>query len=366
VFAIGPGADNFSQQEKRVKLMNERPRMTGGSGRSSRPYTPARRLFAVAAAAATVSAAVLSAAACSSSSSSQSTTSQASHPASASIVVAAVPATGAAGLYIAEQRGLFAAAGLHVTIKSSVSAADVIPDLINGSVNVSLGQWTSAIAVAARGIGLRALGPGNAGGPGLEQVVVAAHSPVTTLAQLKGKTIAVNALSGLSQLLTDSALAKAGVAAAQVHYTVIPFPDMAAALAAHRVDAALMIQPYLAKAGHQVTELADIDQGATQDFPITGYIATAAWVKKNPSVAASFIRALNQGQKLAASDRSAVNKAVVQYVGVSQQAAASMTLGAFPPSVKTADLNRVATMMQSYGLLPKSVNVSTVAAGMTS
>lgn len=335
--------------------MSERPRITDGRCRSSRCRPPARRLFAVAAAAVAVSAAGCS---------SQSTTTQTAHPADANIVVAAVPATGAAGLYIAEQRGLFSAAGLHVTIKSSASAADVIPDLINGSVNVSLGQWTSAIAVAARGIGLREIGPGNAGRVGLEEIVVGAHSPKSRLAQLKGATIAVNALSGLSQLVTESALAQAGVTAAQVHFTVIPFPDMAAALAAHRVDAALMIQPYLAKAGHQVTELADIDQGATQDFPITGYIATAAWVKKNPAIAAAFSRALSQGQKLAATDRAAVNQAVVKYVGVSGQAAASMTLGAFPLAVSAADLNRVAAMMQSYGMLPKSVSVATVTAGM--
>lgn len=335
--------------------MNERPRITDGRRRSPRCRPPVRRLLAVAAAAAAVFAAGCS---------SQSTATQTAHPADSNIVVAAVPATGAAGLYIAEQRGLFAAAGLHVTIESSVSAADVIPDLINGSVNVSLGQWTSALAVAARGIGLRAIGPGNSGGVGLEEIVVGSHSPITRLAQLKGATIAVNALSGLSQLVTESALAQAGVTPAQVHFTVIPFPDMAAALAAHRVGAALMIQPYLAKAGHQVTELADIDQGATQDFPITGYAATAAWVQKNPAVAASFSRALSLGQKIAATDRAAVNQAVVKYVGVSGQAAASMTLGAFPLSVSAADLNRVATMMQSYGMLPKSVNIATVAAGM--
>ncbi len=297
--------------------------------------------------------------------SSQSTATQTAHPADANVVVAAVPATGAAGLYIAEQRGLFAAAGLHVTIKSSVSAADVIPDLINGSVNMSLGQWTSALAVASRGIGLRVIGPGNSGGLGLEEIVVGPHSRITRLAQMKGATIAVNALAGLSQLVTESALAQAGVTPAQVHFTVIPFPDMAAALAAHRVDAALMIQPFLAKAGPQVTELADIDQGPTQDFPITGYVATAAWVQKNPATAAAFIRALSQGQKLAATNRAAVNQAVIKYVGVSQQAAASMTLGTFPLSVSAADLRRVAAMMQSYGMLPKSVNVATVTAGMT-
>src|ERR1035438_1107484 len=96
--------------------MNERPRITDGRRRSPRCLPPVRRLLAVAAAAAAVSAAGCS---------SQSTATQTAHPADPNIMVAAVPATGAAGLYIAEQRGLFSAAGLHVTIEASGRAADV-------------------------------------------------------------------------------------------------------------------------------------------------------------------------------------------------------------------------------------------------
>src|SRR5919201_979377 len=54
------------------------------------------------------------------------------------VVFAAVPATGAAALYIAQDRGLFAKAGVRVRIDSSVSAAAVLPALVHGSVDVSL------------------------------------------------------------------------------------------------------------------------------------------------------------------------------------------------------------------------------------
>lgn len=283
------------------------------------------------------------------------------------VVVAAVPATGATGLYIAEQRGLFTAAGLHVTIESSVSAADVVPDLLKGSINVSLGQWTSAIAVQQTGVALRAVAPGNSGGPGLEELVTAANSPITSLSQLRGKTIAVNALAGLSQILTESVLSTGGVTPSQVHFTVIPFPNMAEALAKHQVDAAFMVQPYLgqALASHEVTKLADIDQGATADFPITGYVITASWQQKDPAVVAAFLRALDEGQQLAATNRADVNQAIVHYIPITAQTAAKMTLGAFPQSVSQADLQRVASLMQQYGLLPKSADIATLVKAMT-
>lgn len=283
------------------------------------------------------------------------------------MIVAAVPATGAVGLYIAQQRGLFTAAGLHVTIEPSISAADVVPDLVKNSINVSLGQWTSALAVQAQGIQLRAIATGNSGGIGLEELVTAAHSPVTSLGGLKGKTIAVNALNGLSQLLAESVLATAGVTATQVHFTVIPFPSMGPALTSHKVDAAFMVQPYLgqALAAHQVTKLADIDQGATTDFPITGYVVTSAWAQKYPATVAAFTRALNQGQQIAATNRAAVNAAITQFISVTPQTAAKMVLGGYPLTVDPAQLLRVATLMQQYGMLSKSVNAQSLVTAMT-
>ena len=76
---------------------------------------------------------------------------------------------------------------------------------------------------------------------------------------------------------------------------------MGAALAARRVDAAFLIEPYLTQAETRAGDvpLFDIDQGATQDFPLTGYVVTDAWLAKYPRTAAAFTRALGKGQPAA-------------------------------------------------------------------
>ena len=186
------------------------------------------------------------------------------------LTVAAVPASGAAGLYIAQQDGFFTAAGLHVKIVPVASGGDVLASLVNGSIDVDEGQWTSAIAAQAAGIAkLHALAAGNAGGPGVQEITVLPGSGITTVKQLAGKTIAVNALAGLTVLLTSTMLAASGIHPTQVHYVVIPFPAMAAALAARRVDAAFLIEPYLTQAETSTgaEPLFDLDQGPTEGLP---------------------------------------------------------------------------------------------------
>lgn len=279
------------------------------------------------------------------------------------LTVAVVPAISAAGLYIAQQDGYFTAAGLHVKIVPIASGVNAIPDLASGSVDVDEGQWAADLAAQAKGIvKLHALASASAGGPGVQEIVIPAKSPITSVQQLAGKTIAVNALNGLAVLVTNIMLASHGVPVSSVHYVVMGFPDMGTALAAHRVDAAFIAEPSLSAAeiGQGVQPLFDVDQGPTQNIPISGYVTTAAWAKNNPRTAAAFTAALEHGQRVAGTNRTAVEQALTPALHLSKPTAAVMALGTFPLSVNPVALARVANLMQTNGLLSKSVNTTTL------
>lgn len=286
----------------------------------------------------------------------------------ATVAVTVVPAPGAAGLYIAQDEGLFTRAGLHVTITNTVSATGTVPDLLSGKTDVVLGQWTTAIAAEARGTRLAAIGEGNAGHTGLEELVTRPGSPIERLSQLAGKTIAVNALRGLPQLLTVRLLRDNGVPVSTVRFTAVPFPAMGAALARHEADAAFMVEPYLSKAEQKsgVAELADLDQGSTENFPVTGYFTTRAWEAAHPAAAAAFITALRRGQQIAATDRAAVERALIHHLGISPLVAAVMSPGTYPVGpVDPVHLERVGDLMQAGGLLPRTASVRAIARTLT-
>ena len=132
-------------------------------------------------------------------------------PEKKNLTVAAVPGEGAAGLYIAQEKGLFGKQGLHVTIQTVTSSSTVIPAMLHGSVDVASGQYTSYITAAAAGIAkMRILAAGYSLGPHVQEVIVPAHSDIRTLADLKGKTIAVNAPNSETTDLLYTALSSYG------------------------------------------------------------------------------------------------------------------------------------------------------------
>lgn len=293
--------------------------------------------------------------------------SQAASPAGATpkqrdITVAAIKSVTAAGLYIAQQRGYFAAEGLHVTIKPITSSVAAIPDMITNRVQVVFGNYVSDIQAQATGVAnLRFIAAGNVAGPREQEVVVLPGSPVTSPAQLRGKVIGTNAIGNVGTLMMGSVLRQYGVPASAVHFTDIPFPEMGAALAAHRIDAAYMSDPFLVNARQKygVRTVFDCDQGATANLPISGYAVTDSWAKANPATTAAFLTALNKGQALAGRDRAAVNSALSAYIGIPEKIAAEAAIGTFPVGrVQAAPLQRLVSLMLRYRLLSRPVNVA--------
>ena len=277
------------------------------------------------------------------------------------LVVATVPTASSAGLYIAQQQGFFRQAGLNVKIVSVGSGAGVTADLLNGGIDVLNGAYAGFIAAQAHGAGtFRILADGYAGAPHVDEIVVMPGSGITTAAQLKGKTIAVNALGSIAALLVSSSLAADGIPPSQVHMVAIPFPDMPAALKAHRIDAAYLAEPYVSQVEAQIggQELLDVNQGATQDFPISGYVATQKWFQRYPKTAEAFARAVDRGQAIADTSRPAVENVLTSYTPIKRPIAAIMSLGNFPTSVETVHLQRVADLMFSFGQLRQRFDVA--------
>ena len=103
--------------------------------------------------------------------------------------------------------------------------------MLHGSTILDYGAYTSYIGADAAGVAnLRVVAPGFSLGPHVQEILVSPHSGITTPADLKGKTIAVNVLNGIAADLVYSSLAAYGITPAQVKMVAIPFPAMSAAI----------------------------------------------------------------------------------------------------------------------------------------
>ena len=283
------------------------------------------------------------------------------------IVVNAFPAIDSAGLYIAKDKGLFAAEGLNVTIVpvNPDAAPPTTQVLINGQVSgkwdITAGDYVTYIqnqlGAGVTKQDLRIVAESSFLQPNVLTVMVKGDSPISQVSQLKGKNVSVNGRNDIGTLLIDSLLVSHGLTPQQIHYTTVPFPGVATALTTKgsNLTAAFAPEPFVSfgEAAAGLQELADLDQGSTQDFPVQGFAVTAQWAQKYPNTLKAFTTALAQGQQIADTDRAAVETAIEKYLRIDAQSAAFISLPAFPLNVDAVRLQRVVSTMTRFNLLPK-------------
>jgi len=290
------------------------------------------------------------------------------------LTVGAVPVADEAGLYIAQDEGLFAAEGLHVTIDSIVSSADATEGQNDGKFDITAGNSVSYIQEqVTHQSDLEIVAEGSLMQPGNQALYTLPRSRITEESDLKGVRIGVNVPNNIGTLLISSMLREYGITPGQVHFVQMPFPAMGQALQRHAIDAAWLPEPFGSAdaASMGLAELCDLDQGATQGFPVGWYVTTKAWAKKYPRTLAAFLDALRQGQEIADTQRTAVEQAMEKLpppYTVPPMIASVMSLETYPlnvaPDIDRSRVQRVANEMYQFGMLKQPFQVSSMLGGL--
>jgi NitT/TauT family transport system substrate-binding protein len=277
-------------------------------------------------------------------------------PGGTDVTVAALPTDDLAGLYIAQDDGLFAKQGLHVTIDKISSSQAVIADQEKGDVDISAGSYVAYIEAQAAGARFRILAEASTLKPGTRVLVTAAASHITSIAGLAGQKIGVNGTNSIGTLLVSALMVEHGISPRRVDFVTDPngFPAMPAQLQAGAWGAAFLAEPYvtIAEESYGDQQLIDLDQGATLNFPIDGYVATQAWAAKYPKAIAAFVRAIQEGQTIADTHPGVAAASIAESDDLPGRVTALMALPGFPTGpVNVQRIERVAIAMLEFGVL---------------
>lgn len=289
-------------------------------------------------------------------------------PEKTTLNVGAVPAMDSAGFFVALHDGLFAREGLHVNYTPAVSSETAIAQQLKGQLDVSAGNYVSYLEYDAQhGSPLEVVAEGSVTQQGAQTIFTMPNSHIASLSQLKGKLIGVNAPGNIDYLLDVSVLQQNDINPKSVKFPPAPiaFPQMGGMLASGQIAAATLPEPFASQAEQEygAVPLADLNQGATNNFPIEGYVVTKTWAAKNPNTMKRFLAALEIGQEISDTDRAAVERAFESLNGplngqVSKGIAAVMALDAYPVGIDATRLQRVADVMYQFGVLKKKFSVS--------
>lgn len=194
--------------------------------------------------------------------------------------------------------------------------------------------------------------------PGGEAIILPKDSPIKTVAELKGKKIALNKGSNVHYLLVK-ALEKAGVDYKDVQTVYLPPADARAAFERGSVDAWVIWDPFLAAAERQLGArvLAD-GKGLVSNHQF--YLAARPYAEKNPAIVKAIIEELAKTDEWSSKNHKEVAAILAPQVGLEpsivELAASRFSYGIKPISEAVlAEQQKIADVFSSLNLIPKKI-----------
>lgn len=258
----------------------------------------------------------------------------------------------------ADQVGIFQQNGLAVQVTVLANAGTVGAGVASGALDIGCGSVGQIAAARENGIPFYLIAPGalfNAKAPPAE-LRVATSSTLQTARDLNGKSVGIDNLRGLPQISVDTWVQKNGGDASTLRYLEIPFPSMAAALQAGRVDAAVIAEPALTAARASTRLLANTLVAIAPSFFISVWFASKPWLSQNTAIAHRFAVAIGQSARWANSHHEQSAPMLVTLTKVSPEVAATMNRAYFGTRLQASLLDPILTLTQRYGITKTTVD----------
>lgn len=197
--------------------------------------------------------------------------------------------------------------------------------------------------------------------PSAEALIVPKDSPVRSVADLKGKKIAVRKGSNANFLLVKL-IENAGLKFSDVEVAYLPPADARAAFESGRVDAWAIWDPFLAAAEKQLNARVVADgKGAVANHQF--YLAARAYAEKHPEIVHILLDEIDKIDQWGRQNPKEVAKFIAPLIGIDlpiiDVAAHRLTYGVKPvtPEVIAAQ-QKIADKFYELKLVPKHVKVS--------
>ncbi len=274
-----------------------------------------------------------------------------------SITVDTLPIANALPMDVGIKQGFFAAQGIEISKKTLQSGNDVVLALANNNGDIGYLGWVPMMIASTQGIPLSAVAAseveGTSEADNWQNILVKGDSSIRTPADLAGKTIAVNALKGVGEVMIKAALKKRGVNPSSVRLLAMPFPTMRAALRNGQVDAIWVPEPFLTQALSLDNARIVMAPGPVlgKFWPIGGYGATIAWTRQNPALFKKFRTAINKSLTYSQSHPAAIRALLPAN-------AQNIRLPIWSPIIDRAKLRTLAGYAREFNVIDKLPNLT--------
>jgi NitT/TauT family transport system substrate-binding protein len=227
-----------------------------------------------------------------------------------------IPLVDLAGLYLALDRGYFAAENLEIELTSMSGGATILPAVASGSLDIGFSNVLSAILARAGGFDVTIIAhvENEDAASRTHRLIVRRDAPIQSARDLEGKTIAVNTYNNIEHLMTQKWLERNGLDPTHVRFVELAFPEMPPALVQKQVDVLVTSEPYgtiaLTQGGRT---LAEPYVEIVPETAVASFVTTERWARAHPDLVRRFVRAYARGAEEAEKNPDAQRAVIPKY-----------------------------------------------------
>jgi ABC-type nitrate/sulfonate/bicarbonate transport system substrate-binding protein len=236
----------------------------------------------------------------------------------AAIRVAMIPNEPAVEVYFAKDMGFFTKAGLDVDIAQNPSTPAIASAVAAGTYDVAYSTISTLAVAHVKGLPFVIIAPGVGNVPGKTAgaIMIPAGSTAKTGKDFNGKTFGTAGLNTLAEYMPRAWIDKHGGDSTTVKFVEIPFPQTADALAAGRIDASYLTEPFITIAEDKgvAKVLTTGEDAIAPRYTSTAWYTTSQWAKAHPDQVARFVSAIHEAAVWANKNPDKVVPIVVKYL----------------------------------------------------
>lgn len=269
------------------------------------------------------------------------------------VTVISLPSDVSGALYYAKDLGLFTKAGLDVQIQGIATPSLTVQAVAAGTVDFGTSSTLPIARAVQAGIPIVLVAPSGATSvkSPLEGILVGNDSGITSAKDLNGKTFVVSTRGSIVQIEALAWMDKHGGDWKSVKWIEAPPSADGAMVAAGKVDATVITEPYISSAlsagnGKLLTYVgAEIGSVVVEG----GFYCTPDYAKNNPETVKKFADALLAAGKWANAHPAEASAIMQKYGGLVPSPLQHRTL--YPESFKASDLQSMIDAGAKYGAL---------------
>lgn len=277
-----------------------------------------------------------------------------------------VPGIGSIGNFVALAKGYFKDEGLDVQMIAINTGPGAAAAVQSGSGDVGYSGAMPLIAARAEGIPFKYVLGGYYEQDGVyeDSVIIASNkSNIKTVADLKGKTVAINNFSGVNDQQLRIKLSEADIPVNDVNIITVPFPQMQAALEIGNADAVGTVDPFRTailqkKLGHVIAHGYVERKDLAKQIPVGVFFATEKWIHDNSDALTRLKRAVERSNKFVKDHPDEAKKILLQNLRLPPTLLDAIKLPPLDTNIDSSGVQAIMDAAYSVGILKKPMQAS--------